>query len=280
MVGCTLNAESTMSHGSSFPGARWLLSAFVLPALAACETAGPDTNARVRFTSAAVAGASTSTAAGLEIAGANGTLLITSIKLVVDELELERSDVSGCDDDIEPDPEGCEEFESELFAVDVPLGGGAVVVANDRIMPGSYDEVEFEVKDLFVDESDADDVARAVRIAEVLAELRLSHADWPEGASMRLAGTFTPTGGSAVPFVVYVDAEVEVELAFDTPLVIDESTSGLTIALRPDLWFRNGDGSVVDLREFDFGETAALMELEVELDGGFEIEIEIEGDGD
>lgn len=247
-------------------------------ALAACESTNPDANASVRFSSAAVAGASTATASGLQITGTNGTLLITDIKLVVDELELERTGVSGCDDDIEPDPVGCEEFETTLFPVDVPLGTGSVSVANDRLPTGSYDELEFEVKDLFVDDTDPDDVARAARIAEVLAQLRLTHADWPEGASMRIAGTFTPTGGAAVPFVVYLDAEVEVELAFASPLIIDETTTGVTIELRPDLWFKNLDGTVVDLSDFDYATTAALLEFEVEMEGGLETGFEIEID--
>lgn len=248
-------------------------------ALAACDSlTSADPNATVRFSSAAVVGSSTETPAGLQITGTNGTLLITDIKLVVDELELERTGVSGCDDDLEPDPVGCEEFESNLFAVDVPLGSGTVTVANDVLPTGTYDELEFEVKDLFVDDTDPDDVARAARIAEVLAQLRLTHADWPEGASVRIAGTFTPTSGTAVPFVVYLDAEIEVELAFSSPLVIDDASTGLTVDLRPDLWFKNIDGTVVDLSVFNYATTNALLEFEVEFEGGlssgFEIEID------
>jgi hypothetical protein len=248
----------------------------LLTVAAGCDSTALDNNATVRFSTPAVVGASVATAEGLSISGTNGTLLITDIKLVVDELELERVGVSGCDDDLEPDPVGCEEFESNLFVADVPLGTGSVTVANDKLPTGSYDELEFEVKDLFVDVADPDDVARAARIAEILAQLRTMHADWPEGASMMIVGTFTPTGGAAVPFRVYFDAEVEVELVFASPLVIDETTSGLTIDLRPDLWFKNLDGSVVDLSAFDYATTATLLEFEVEMEGGFEVEIEID----
>lgn len=195
---------------------------------------GEREHVTVRFASSAVAGLSTAIGGGLSITGSNGTLLITDIKLVVDELE--RVGVASSDDDIVPEPAGCEDFESNLFIADVPLGTGTVTVANDRIATGSYDEIEFQVKDLFVDTQDPDDVARAARIAELLAQLRQTYAEWPAGASMMIAGTFTPTGGAAQPFRVYFDAEIEVELELASPLVIDETSSGITIELRPDLF--------------------------------------------
>lgn len=247
--------------------------------LGACDNAAaPNGNVTVRFASSAVAGLSTAIGGGLSITGSNGTLLITDIKLVVDELELERVGVASCDDDIVPEPAGCEDFESNLFIADVPLGTGTVTVANDRIATGSYDEIEFQVKDLFVDTQDPDDVARAARIAELLAQLRQTYAEWPAGASMMIAGTFTPTGGAAQPFRVYFDAEIEVELELASPLVIDETSSGITIELRPDLFFRNLDGSVRNLALFNYATTNTLVRFEVEfeggLDGGFEVEFD------
>lgn len=267
----------------SFTRASALLTAAVI-SLSACESnTEPNANAQVRFSSPAVAGQSTTTATGLSIAGTNGTLVITDIKLVVDEFELKlvnSIDGLNCDDldDSPSDDDDCSEFESRIFVADVPLGTGAVTVANDRIRPGTYDEMEFEVKDLFVDASDDDDVARAARIAQVLATLRQTYADWPAGASMMIEGTFTPTGGTAQAFRVYFDADIEVETALSPALVIDAASSGVTVELRPDLWFKRGDGSVVNLALLSYATTNALAQLEVEFEDG--LEFEIDGDDD
>ncbi|MFN0097682.1 MAG: hypothetical protein ACKVS7_03330 [Gemmatimonadaceae bacterium] len=267
----------------SFTRSGALLTAAVF-ALSACESSTtPNANAAVRFSSPAVPGQSTTTTAGgspgLSIAGTNGTLVITDIKLVVDEFELKLvSSNSGLDceelDDTPSDDDDCSEFESRLFVADVPLGTGTVTVASDRIPAGTYDEMEFEVKDLFVDSNDDDDVARAARIAEVLATLRQTYTDWPTGASMVVVGTFTPTGGVAQPFRVYFDADLEVETVLSPPLVIDGSSSGVTVELRPDLWFKRGDGSVINLALFNYATTSTLAQLEVEFENGFDVEID------
>lgn len=248
--------------------------------LAACEdSTGPGTVATVRLSAPAVAGVSAETPTGLTITGTNGTLLITDIRLVVDEFELQRTTADGCDDDlVGADDDSCEEFESNLFVADVPLGSGAVTVANDRIPPGTYRAMEFEVKDLFVDDGDEDDVLRAARIAELLTQLRQTYADWPAGASMMIAGTFTPTGGAPQPFRVYFDADLEVETVFSPALSVDGSSQGVTIELRPDLWFKNLDGTVRNLAAWNYATISELVEFELEIEGGLEGGIEIEHD--
>ncbi|MCC7001357.1 MAG: hypothetical protein IT357_04305 [Gemmatimonadaceae bacterium] len=271
-----------MYHGS-FTRSGALLTAAVL-ALSACESnTSPNANAAIRFSSPAVAGQSTTTTAGgstgLSIVGTNGTLVITDIKLVVDEFELKRVesiDGLNCDDldDSPSDDDDCSEFESRIFVADVPLGSGTVTVANDRIPAGTYDEMEFEVKDLFVDSNDDDDVARAARIAEVLASLRQTYTDWPAGASLMVEGTFTPTGGVAQSFRVYFDADVEVETDLFPALVIDDASTGVEIALRPDLWFKRPNGTVVDLAALNYATTSMLAQLEVEFENGMDIEID------
>lgn len=244
--------------------ARLLLPVAIL-ALAACDT-GPDANARIRVAAPAQLGASTDANGALEIVGSNGTLRITEIKLVVDELELE-----GDDDDCNTGIGRCAEFERELFVVDVPLGSGSVTIASDRLPEGVYTELEFEVEDLLDDDDDDD----RRRLEQVLAQLRAAHPDWPDSASMLIVGSFTPTGGEAQEFRVYFDADIEVEYDLVPPLVISADTpSELTIALRPDLWFRNGDGTVRDLSQWHYPTYAQLVEFELEFEDGLEIEID------
>jgi hypothetical protein len=237
-------------------------------ALAACDDGGPNTNARIRVAAPAQVGASTAANGALEIAGTNGTLRITEIKLIVDEFELE-----GDDDDCNILGGRCGEFEKELFTVDVPLGTGSVTIASDVIPEGVYNELEFEVEDLLDDDLDDDDDLR--RLQQVLAQLRTQHADWPDSASMLIVGTFTPTGGVAQEFRVYFDAEIEVEYDLVPPLVVSaDSPSEITINLRPDLWFRNGDGTVRNLAAFHYPTYRALVEFEAEFEGGLRIEFD------
>lgn len=237
-------------------------------ALAACSDGGPNTNARIRVAAPAQVGASTAANGVLEIAGTNGTLRITDIKLIVDEFELE-----GDDDDCNTVGGRCAEFERELFVVDVPLGTGSVAIASDVVPEGVYNELEFEVEDLLDDDIDDDDDLR--RLQQVLAQLRAQHADWPDSASMLIVGSFTPTGGEARQFRVYFDAEIEVEYDLVPPLVVSaDSPSEITINLRPDLWFRNLDGSVRDLSAFHYPTYRALVEFEAEFEGGLRIEFD------
>lgn len=251
------------------------VAALTVLSLAACDPSTTvGTSARIRLAAPAVVGQSTVAGEGLSIAGTNGTLVITDVKMIVNEFELRRTEVDDCDDD-SSGPGTCGSFETEYFIADVPLGAGAVTVANDRLPSGSYTAMEFEVKDLEVDMDDADDVSDATRINALLTQLRTTYANWPAGASMRIEGTFTPTGGVAQTFVAYFDAEIEIEKLFAAPLVIDETSTGLTIDLRLDLWFKNGDGTVRNLA-LNNCTTApcSLIEFEVEMEDGFEVEFD------
>lgn len=266
----------TSSHSSSLSRSSYSVAALALLALAACDSStAPGTSAQIRMAAPAVVGQSTAAGGGLTIAGSNGTLVITDIKMIVNEFELSRAETVDCDDDGPSSGSGtCGSFETKYFVADVPLGTGAVTVANDRIPAGTYTGMEFEVKDLEVDDGDSDDSANAATITALLAQLRATYANWPARASMMIEGTFTPTGGVAQPFRVYFDAELEVESEFLTPLVIDATSTGLTIDLRPDLWFKNGDGTVRNLALSNCSTVCNLVEFELEIESGFEVEID------
>ncbi|MFQ5530643.1 MAG: hypothetical protein ACE5FP_09915 [Gemmatimonadota bacterium] len=205
--------------------------------------------------------------AALDVIGTNGTLSLDGVWFIVDELELERTEVD-CDD--APDEDACEEFEAPRRFVDLPLEGGAALTVSETVPLGAYEELEFEIEDGEVDDDEDD----ATEIAALLAEIRALHADWPAGASMLVTGSFTPAGGASVGFRVFFEAEVEIELDFDPPLVV-EGDGTVTVVVDPSLWFTSPDGSVVDLSGFDFATTGTLVELEVEMENGFtEIEFE------
>jgi hypothetical protein len=137
---------------------------------------------------------------------------------------------------------------------------------------GFYDEFELEVEDL---EDDENYPGYAEAIAALRTQIATSFSDWPEEASVRVEGSFTPTGGVARPFVAYIDAEVEVELDLSPPLEVGEGAEAtLDVVLSPERWFVRENGSLVDLSAFDYQATGEVLELEVEIEDGFEVEID------
>jgi hypothetical protein len=163
----------------------------------------------------------------------------------------------------------CEEVETPPMFVNVPLSGSPVTVAQDQVPPGSYRKLEFEVEDGELDEDED-----SGQLQTVMNAVRAAFPDWPSGATAVVVGSFTPTGGAAAPFTVYLRAEIEVELAFNPPLVVADQSAGVTVNLIPEMWFKRSNGTVVDLSQFDFGKTHQTMGLEVEMEHGLEVEIE------
>lgn len=252
------------------------LAALVLGA-AACgdSTLDPAAGAGVTIQFAAVAPAapagaySPATSHGgesLVIEGTNGTLELTGVHMIVSEFELDRVDAN-CDQAADEDE--CEEFEAPPSFVDLPLTGGAALAVSRPIPAGTYSELDFEIEDIEVDD-DADS-AKSVEIAQLISTIRAQFADWPEQAAVLVTGTFTPTGGAAVPFRVYLEAEIEIEMAFEPHLVItdDSPDKSVTVQLDPALWFKLGNGEVLDLSRYDFDTTGTVHEFEVEVENGF-----------
>lgn len=265
--------------------------------LAACESIGlgPEDGSRVtiRFAttmpsaSAALADVSMSASAQeLVITGSNGTLTITDIGFIVNEFELERltdacereddednsgpgSNSSRDDDDDDEEDDDCEEFEADPFFVDLPLGG-AVAVVSQEVGPGSFTELEFEVEDLDLDDENDDDMDRGM--PGLLEQIRAAgFADWPKEASMVVVGSFTPSGGGAArAFTVFFDAEIELKLEFDPPLIVEDTERTVDVEIDPTVWFRTFANTVIDLSQFDFATTGKLVDFEAKLRGGFQ----------
>ena len=198
----------------------------------------------------------------LNIEGSNGILALSQISLVVAEFEMKLEEDT-CNDEQESDM--CEEFELPPSFVDLPLDGGVVTIGTDQIPPGLYEELEFEVEDLEDDEDNNQE------IRQLLTTIRSDYPNWPEKASMLLVGTFTPTDGTAQPFTVYVEAEIDVEMEFNPPLSIEagDQNQSITIEISPENWFARPNGEVIDLSVYDFERTTDLLEFELEMENGF-----------
>lgn len=69
------------------------------------------------------------------------------------------------------------------------------------ISPRTYFEFEFEVVDLDPDDDDSEEEVQ--QIEELLDQIREEFPEWPSGASMRVAGTFTPEDGDPRAFKTF-----------------------------------------------------------------------------
>lgn len=208
-----------------------------------------------------------STHDSLTIEGTNGTLQIDDIRFIVSEFELEPADAEG-------DAEDIEEFESQPFFVDLPLGEEALSLANNQVQAGLYEELKFKVEDLDFDDEEEENEYHALADS-----IRSVFSDWPDEASLVLTGTFTPADGQPQSFKVFAKAEIEIEREFNPPLEVTEDNMQQVVSVRinPAKWLVQEDGSVLDLRQYDWNENEELIEFEVEFEDGVE-EIEVDDD--
>jgi hypothetical protein len=251
---------------------RSLAAAAALLALASCSdnpagARGGGGNVKLRFalagaqTQSSVARFQTGGAEALILTGANGTLRIDDLRMVVAEFELKGDDdvntcgnVAGADDD-------CDDFNAGPLFIDFPLTGGAVPVGSGNVPPGTYEEVEFEVEDLDDDEENA---AERARIEQLRQQILAQFPDWPRDASLLVVGTFTPTGGAPQNFRAFVEAEIEIETELSPRLVVGQGESrGVDVLLDPAMIFRSG-GNVLNLAQ-----SSGRNELEIRIENGF-----------
>lgn len=226
--------------------------------------------------------------APLEIVGSNGTLEIDRIAFIVTRLEFEQSD-DACESDhhgeegqAEGDGEGeqedCEEFRLAPKFVDLSLPGGVVNVATSEVPEGTWTQLKFRVKNLDFndDENENDDAGEQVLedngLNALLGTARAAFANWPRKASLVVEGSFRPNGATtAIPFTTFFDGEIKVKMLLQPPLQLSASGASrdVTIELDPARWFRNADGSVVNLAAFDFAATQRLVEFRLKMREGF-----------
>lgn len=258
------------------------MAGLVAVAFTGCDsTTGPDgdgSRVSVRFRSAGGAATATAPSAAGRLAGnrgaravtltgSNGTLALDEIWMIVAEFELERAN----DDDCDSSGPGndCEKFQAPPQFIQLPLDGVSAPVVSQEVPPDLYDELEFEVEDIELDEDE-----NAAEVQALFDQIRALFPDWPEKASMLVTGSFTPTGGAARTFRVFFEAEIEIEIELEPPLDLrDGSDASVTVVVDPALWFARPDGTVLDLSQFQ----GQLVEFEAEFENGF-TEIEFDDD--
>jgi hypothetical protein len=201
------------------------------------ETVGAASGAVVRngLVSASVA----SSAAGPVVVGlSNDTLVIESVKLVLDNVRLRKTGVAACLDSIKParedrtasDVAGCARLDLGAMVVNVPLTAKDTAPVSAKIPAGSYRGIKFNLRRVRQGpESNARDSA-------ILA----ANPDLA-GASVRIAGKYRDTS-----FVFYSRASAEIEVEFDPPLVVGaDAPDNVTISVRPSSWFVGANGAIL-----------------------------------
>lgn len=191
--------------------------------LTACgsDSSGPTISGRkVAFqlaTKPAAAPAQAALAGQEVIAVGSDTIVLTSVQLVLREIQLDRVSGAVCDTGAVGDD--CEELELGPVLLDLPLGAGAERQFSVAIDTGSYDKIEFEVHK----PSGDDDSAFVAQ-----------HPGF-DGVSVMVTGTY-----NGVAFTYTSDLDVEQEYGFNPPLVVTETT-GANVTLFVDLnsWFLN-----------------------------------------
>jgi hypothetical protein len=198
------------------------LAAVALLTACGSDASGPAVSGRkVAFqlaTKPAGAAPAQAALAGQEvIAVGSDTIVLTSVQLVLREIELDRVSGAVCDSGAADDD--CEELELGPVLLDRPLGAGAERRFSVAIDTGSYDKIEFEIHK----PSGDDDSAFVAQ-----------HPGF-DGVSVMVTGTW-----NGVAFTYTSDLDVEQEYSFNPPLLVTETT-GANVTLFVDLtsWFMN-----------------------------------------
>jgi hypothetical protein len=158
---------------------------------------------------------------------AGDTLVITRVRMVFAEVELEQAGGAGCTGTQRDDDDDCEELDIGPRLVDLPLGSGPLQQIGFRIPAGLYDEFEFEIDDV-------DDDTPAQR------DFRAANPEFRD-VSIRVEGRWR---GQPFTWAAKVDKEFEYE--FEPALRIEDGVNdNVTIEVDLGRWFRGANGRLI-----------------------------------
>lgn len=218
---------------------------FALVALAACGDSTASGAGPVALSFAARGdvntqpSGATANSGGTIIVGVGGTdtLRLTSVRLVIDELELLRTTAATCTkagDDTSPDDSGhhdastsssdCFHAESGPYLVDLPVNGDVASALTMSLPAGTYSKLEMKLRQ-------ADSGGDRAFIA--------AHPEM-SGVSVVASGTYR-----GQPFTWRGDVESELELLF-SPAMVADGSGNVTVNIDVGRWFRSGSGGIID----------------------------------
>jgi hypothetical protein len=221
-----------------------------LGCLAACSgdlTGGDRHPVTLSFTTNSTVGAAAASrvAADLVVGSAN-ELVLQKVQLVLRKIELDRAGTADCVGEIEDegdddnrngtdnsgpgsnnsgrDDDDCEEVFRDPILIDVPVDDALHPIITVPLPAGTFSELEAKLG--------------PARVSD--AVFNAANPDLV-GKSVRVVGTFNGT-----PFVFTSRVRANLELDFDPPLVIDETTKNATVSLDVRKFFLNRSGAVID----------------------------------
>lgn len=207
---------------------RVALGVFMLALLVGCDdgdVTGPAAGATKTVSlsvgvKAAPATSASLFAQGLELNDGTNTLIIESAELVLREIEFERVESFGCDDDVPGDDDDCEEFETGPFLVSLPLDGSVSTQLTAQVDTGHYDEIELEIH------KPDDDTAQDI-------EFLNQHPSFVD-VSILVTGSYN---GRSFSYITDLNEEQEIELT--DPLIVTTESGPVNVTLILDLstWF-------------------------------------------
>jgi hypothetical protein len=226
-----------------------LVTLGTIAGLAACaaDSTAPGAAGRqsmtVSFTTAASSGAVASRI-GLEglsrsITDTSGkdVMVITKAQIVLARLELERADATctseeaAGDDSTHVDDDKCAELELAPTAVSLPLDSTVTTALNVTVAPGSYSALEAKVRPIETNHG---------LFGPGTAAFIAAHPDLV-GISVRVEGTFN---GKAFTWTGSPRAELQIK--FDSSLVVADSASNITMHVDVAKWFKTNSGALID----------------------------------
>lgn len=194
--------------------------------LAGCgDSTGPATGTGVSLTFASDATGAAAPVGGplrAPITDGTNTLIITSVQVVLREIELKTVETQDCD--VIPEPAGCESFRTDPVLVSLPVDGTTSQEVAITIPAGTYDEIEFDIHKV----SDAD------------GAFLTAHPTFDQ-KSIVVEGTYN---GNAFTFETNLTQEQKFALVPN--LVVGDASPATNVTIRFDIstWFRDQQGNL------------------------------------
>ena len=221
-----------------------------LTALMGCTsdlTGGNRHNVQLSFTTSAGSSVAASRVAADLVAGPGGELVLTKVQLVFGKIELDKAGSADCVGELEDEDDDngdadrgrrdgeCEEVSRQPLLVDVPVDDALHPMILVPLPEGTFRELEAKL-----------------RPAREGASFNAANPNLI-GQSVRVEGSFKGT-----PFVFTSPVRAKLEMEFDPPLVIDETTKNATVSIDVRNWFLDADGAVIDPATATSGSSALL----------------------
>lgn len=198
----------------------------LLALAAACDSTSPGDRQGVGISFSTRAAAAAGPGASMAITVTNGanTLVITKAQLVLRELELKLAASTSCATGTAADD--CEEIQLGPMLIDLPVTDALTTPITAQVPPGTYREIEFDIRRPGTDPADAAFVAANPNFNNV---------------SIRVEGTYN---GTAFVFTSQLDQEVQIDL--NPPAVITDANNNVTIAVNIRDWFTGTGGVLIN----------------------------------